>query len=466
MSVDAGTRRRLIVGLLTNWVAKLAGTIIQLVQVPFLLHFWTLAVYGNWLIVISIPSYLSFSNIGFGSVAGNEMTMAEARGDRETSLRVFQSCWWLIVLVMLATFALLAVLLVLVPVATLLNVHAIAPRDTKWIVAFLGASVMLGQLEQLLQSAYRSVGRYAYGALMKSCLSLAAFASLLVPVALGYGPRTAALVFACANMAGTLLLAGMVKRDLPWIQYGWDHARFAEIRRLSPLAFAFMGFPMGNALNLQGTLQAVSYALGPVAVVIFSTARTVSRVALQMVQMVNNTFEPEFSKSFAQRNVALVRTLHRRACQAALLMALLIVAVMVLGGPFLLSHWTHGKVPPSRPLLTVLLTVVVLYSLWSTSSTIMTATNQHKRLASVYVAATAVTVLVTWFAARHFGLYGAAASLLLSEFLMNLYVLPTSLRIAHDTFPAFVRSLFTVPQALHPRALLRRLRRSRPGLES
>ena len=39
--------------------------------------------------------------------------------------------------------------------------------------------------------------------------------------------------------------------------------------------------------------MAVGYALGPTAVVIFSTARTVSRVALQMVQMVNNTFEPE-----------------------------------------------------------------------------------------------------------------------------------------------------------------------------
>ena len=465
MGIDAGTRRRLAVGLFTNWIAKLAGTIIQLVQVPFLLHFWTVAVYGNWLIAISIPSYLSFSNIGFGSVAGNEMTMAESRGDRETALRVFQSCWWLIVLVMLATSALLAVLLVWVPVATLLNVHAISTRDTKWIVGFLSASVLLGQLEQLLQSAYRSVGRYSYGTFLKSCLSLAAFSLMLVPVALGYGPRTAAMVFAAANIGGTVLLAAMVKRDLPWIEFGWEHARFAEIRRLSPLAFAFMGFPMGNALNLQGTLQAVSYAMGPVAVVIFATARTVSRVALQMVQMVNNTFEPEFSKSFGQRNTALLRTLHRRACQAALLIALPIVAALIAGGPFLLSHWTHGKVPPSRPLLSLLLLGVVLYSLWSTSATIVTATNRHKRLALVYVAATGVTVLVTWLAARHFGLYGAAASLLLSEFLMTLYVLPTSLRLAHDTFPAFLRSLLTAPQALHPHALRSRLRRARPALE-
>jgi O-antigen/teichoic acid export membrane protein len=150
----------------------------------------------------------------------------------------------------------------------------------------------------------------------------------------------------------------------------------------------------------------------------------------------------------------------------ALILAFGIVAAMILGGPFFLTHWTQGKVPPSRPLLSILLVVVILYALWSTSSTIMTATNQHKKLAAVYLGATAITVGVTYSAARHYGLYGAAASLLLSELLMNLYVLPATLRIAHDTLPAFFASLLDVPPSFHPQALLRRLRRSRPALES
>jgi O-antigen/teichoic acid export membrane protein len=114
----------------------------------------------------------------------------------------------------------------------------------------------------------------------------------------------------------------------------------------------------------------------------------------------------------------------------------------------------------------MLLAVVILYSLWSTSSTILTATNRHKRLASVYVAATGFTVILTWIMARRFGLYGAAGSLLISEFLMNLYVLPATLKLAQDSFSAFMLSMLTIPPQLHPRALLRRLRRSRPALES
>jgi O-antigen/teichoic acid export membrane protein len=222
-----------------------------------------------------------------------------------------------------------------------------------------------------------------------------------------------------------------------------------------------MGFPIGIALNLQGTLIAVGYALGPIDVAIFASARTVSRVALQMVQMVNATFWPELSLAYGAKNVALTRTLHRRACQLALIIALFVVACMMMAGPYFLHHWTGGHVPPSRPLLAILLLVVVLYSLWSTSSTLAAATNQHQRLAAWYIVATGVTVLFTYLLAVRYGLYGAAGSLMISEVIMNLYVLPASLRIAHDTFPAFMASMVHYPPSLRPGVLLARLRRGK-----
>ena len=464
--MESTTKRRLLLGFLSNWISKLAGTIVQLVQVPVFLHFWSVPLYGEWLIVSSIPSTLSFANVGFGSVAGNEMAMAEAGGNRGAALRSFQSSWWLICGICTATIALGAVVLYLFPVARVLKLTAIGERDSKWVIFYLGVSVLLGQLEQLLQAAYRSIGRYPYGGFVKSCMTLGAFAAMLVPVVLGGGVRAVALVFALANALGTLTLALLVRRDVPWIEYGWRHASWAEIRRITGPAIAFMGFPIGNALNLQGTLMAVGYALGPTSVVVFGTARTVSRVALQMVQMVNATFEPELALSFGAGNIPLVRTLHRRACQLALLVAVIVVAGMITLGPWFLHRWTAGHVPPSRPLLAILLVVVIAYALWSTSSVLITSTNRHQRLAMWYIAGTSMTVCLTYLAARRFGLYGAAWSLLLSEIVMNLYVLPTSLGLAQDHLPAFLVGLTEFPPALRPAFLLARLRRSRPGLES
>ncbi len=464
--MDSSTKRRLMLGFIVNWVGKLASTVIQLVQVPVFLHFWSVPLYGEWMIVNSIPAYLSFSNVGFGSVAGNEMTMMVAREDRDSALRVFQSCWWLIALICTATIILLSGGLYYLPAARLLKLSTLGETDTKWIIFYLGVSVLLGQLEQLLQSAYRCVGRYPFGTFIKSLLSLGAFACMIVAVILGAGARTTALVFASANIAGTILLCFLVRRDIPWIRFGWQYASFDEIRKLARPAIAFMGFPLGNALNLQGTLLAVGYAMGPTAVVVFGTARTVSRVALQMVQMVNTTFEPEMSIAFGARNYALTRTLLRRAVQLALFVAVSIVFVMLSFGPWFLTHWTGGHVPPSRPLLAILLLVVLFYALWSTSATLMTSTNQHQRLATYFIFGTSISCVLCYFFARAYGLYGAAASLLIAETVMNFYVVPACLHIAHDTMPAFLASMLHIPHTLHPRTLLARIKRSRPGLES
>jgi len=90
----------------------------------------------------------------------------------------------------------------------------------------------------------------------------------------------------------------------------------------------------------------------------------------------------------------------------------------------------------------------------------------HERLALWYVTATAVTVGFTYVLARLYGLYGAAASLILSEIIMNLYVLPNSLRLSRDSFPAFLASMGHYPLSLRPGVLLARLRRSKPRLEA
>ncbi len=458
--MDNATRKRLTLGFISNWISRAAGALIQLVQVPVFLHFWSKPVYGEWLIVTSVPAWLSLSNIGFGSVASNDMTMLMGRDDKQSALRVFQSCWWFIALVCAGTMLVFSLVLVFLPVASWLNISAISASDTRWMLFALGLAVLFGQLEQLMGAAFTCVGKYPFGQLVRSCITLATFVAMIVPVMLGHGPKAAAISYALSNIVGTLVFGIMARRDVPWIRFGWRYARWAEIQRMTRPAFAFMAFPLGQALNLQGTLLAVGYALGPNDVVVFGTARTVSRVALQMVQLVNQTFWPELGAAFGAGKIELVRTLHRRACQMALLIGMTLIAFMATVGPWFLTHWTLHKLPPSPGLLFVLMVSVFFYAGWSTSSTLLQAINKHQTLAGYYIFGTGLTVVVTYLAARYSGLMAAAASLILSDLIMNMYVLPASLKLAHDTWSGFLGAMFEYPQALRPARLWRRIRRT------
>src|SRR5579875_3326804 len=209
--MDQGTRRRLVLGFVSNWISRLAGTIIQLVQVPVFLHFWSVTLYGDWLVVNAIPSYLSFSNIGFGSVAGNEMTMLMGRKDQQAALRVFQSCWWLIVLLCTCAMVFFAVALYFLPVAHWLHLNQMSQSDAKWVIFFLGLAVLFSQLEQLIGAAYTCIGRYPYGTFVKSMIVLVAFICTVIPVILGYGVRATALTLSSVNALGTLFFCILMR---------------------------------------------------------------------------------------------------------------------------------------------------------------------------------------------------------------------------------------------------------------
>jgi len=116
----------------------------QLVGVPIFLHFWSVPLYGNWIVLSAIPSYLSFSSVGFGSVAGNEMTMRVARADRAGALRVFQSCWWLIAGLCAGILLLMSGALLFVPAARVLRLTEISEVDTRWILFYLEAVMNFG----------------------------------------------------------------------------------------------------------------------------------------------------------------------------------------------------------------------------------------------------------------------------------------------------------------------------------
>jgi len=55
----------------------------------------------------------------------------------------------------------------------------------------------------------------------------------------------------------------------------------------------------------------VATMLGPTSVVVFSTVRTLTRLGLQAMEMINSTVWPEISVAYGADDRSLVRKLHR-----------------------------------------------------------------------------------------------------------------------------------------------------------
>ena len=234
-----------------------------------------------------------------------------------------------------------------------------------------------------------------------------------------------------------------LKREVPWIRFGIRHAQWAVIRRLTGPAISFMSFPLVNALNLQGILVVIGYVMGPIAVVTFNTARTISRSAAQGMNLINNSIWPEVSAAFGIGAMDVARMLHRRACQISLLLCLSITVGVAFLGDWIWKIWTVGKVPTDPVLLNIMLLQMVVSAFWFTSSVVPMAINQHQRMARAMLTATCLALVLAWVLMHvpSLGLRGAAIALVAGDLFTAVYVLRESLRLLDDNLGDFTRSM-------------------------
>ena len=453
-------QRRLAAGFGVNIFSRGVGTLIQVLSVPIFLRHWGAPLYGEWILLNSVPSYFALSDVGFGSTAGNEMTMlmAAERPSKEreaAALDVFQSVLALTTVISATLGAVFMALVWFLPFQRWLHTYSLSTHDTKLVILLLTLSTLLSMQESLYQAAFRCVAKYVYGTFLKSLILLLSFLGVSGTVLFGGSVVLTAEVYFAVNAVGTLLLWIALRREVPWIRFGIAHARWSTLQRLLGPSVSFMAFPVGQSLNLGGMVLVVGHVLGPVAVVVFSTARTVSRTAVQFMMMISNTIWPEMSIAVGAQDWPLARSIHRRACQISIGCGVAIAVVMVAVGPWIWKHWTLHTLPTDTVLLDMMLLLVVFSSLWLTSSTVMLATNQHQAITAIYLTVTTLTLAAAWPLSRHYGLRGAAAALIVCEMVLAMTVLRASLRFLGDTFAEFAKSLFSVPKLSKGRKMTR-----------
>jgi O-antigen/teichoic acid export membrane protein len=236
-----------------------------------------------------------------------------------------------------------------------------------------------------------------------------------------------------------------LRRKNPWLSLGLKHARPDRIRQLAAPALGFMALPLGNAVGIQGFTLLIGFLSGPIAVTVFSTMRTLTRVNFQLTAVLAWAIWPELSAAFGAGNLALARMLHRRAYQAGVAFSAVITVFLWFAGPWIYRAWIRHAVSFDTTCFHILLLVAFANSLWFTSSVVPMSTNAHHRLTTAFAAASLGSVAAGWWLIPTMGIAGAPCALLLIELLMISLVLRTSLGQLHETFGDFAGGLFRFP---------------------
>ncbi|SPE32320.1 conserved membrane hypothetical protein [Candidatus Sulfotelmatomonas gaucii] len=440
-----GLKNRLFHAIGATSIGPVVTAIIQIVSVPVFLHFWGAKLYGEWLVLSAIPIYLGLTDFGFGPVAANDMTMLVARGEKSAAVDVFQSTWVLTTGVSASIGLCFAIALWALPIERWLKITLLSGGQVSAILCVLCIYILLDMQWTVIEAGFRCDGNYALGVVLGNIARFCTNASSLIAVALYASPLVVAITLVSVRLLGNWSCQVVLLRKSPWLHYGYRRAQVGVIRKLFRPAIAYMAFPAGNAFNFQGMTVVVGAALGPIAVVMFSTLRTLTRFVYQAANTIGIGIWPELSAAFGSGNRLLARNIHRCACQASLGLSAAAALFLAIFGDAIYGRWTHHKVAMDHHLFHLLLIEVLANSFWFTSAIVSIACNRHEKQAIVYLAATALSLPAAFALMTRFGLTGAGISLLLVDLCMIGYVLNHSLALLHDSLSEFVCALLRAP---------------------
>ena len=180
----------------------------------------------------------------------------------------------------------------------------------------------------------------------------------------------------------------------------------------------------------------VAAMLGPIAVVTFSTLRTLTRLTLQLVATISYAAEVEFAAMDLDTIQGQLSDLYSQTMRLSLWVSAIAMFGVAIVGPFFLKIWTHRQVAMNYPLFGWLLATVLSQTVWHGALAVLKARNLHMRLALAQVLAAGGSLLLT---AVLLPVWGDSAAAGLALLVFDIALMIETLRNV-DRLPSTYRS--------------------------
>lgn len=440
---------RIIKGIKAHGFTQLSQLVIRVLEVPLFLSVWTSSQYGQWLVMISVPTYLALADGGFATAAGRDMTMRLARGDTQGARSVFQSISLLLLILSGTMLIIWALLLDYFPIVSWLMPHDIPGTEATKTLFILMAYVAVIFQSSLLYGCYCAAGRYGDGALFIAFIQIAEFIGISIALICGGGTGLLAMAMIAVRLTGTFLMFADLRRTSEWVRPGITYAKMIHVKNLLGPSLGALTMPVSSALNLQGIRIIISVALGASFVAVFSAIRTMTRALIQPATIISKVAEPELAMAFGSGNRDLSGKIFLRSCQISIWMSLVCGMVSVVSGKYLFEKWTNHAFEFKWEAYVLLLMGAILNCIWSTLAQAAYATNRTRSiaLATFLIYGIGGILLSALFVVR-LGITWVCASLLIVECLMLVLILPLMLRLVDQSLLHWVEVVRVFPAAI------------------
>lgn len=390
----------------------------QLLLVPFFIMHWGLDYYGDWISLTILPSFLALANLGFGTATGNSFVLKYSGNDKKgaastvkTGLHVMH---YGIIFILILCFIFLN-LLDYFSVFSNLELNA---QDAKLAVFFMFVAAVLDFYLSIFECFFRVAYKAHLGILLKAISTYIKVLLCICVLYLGAKAFEFAITVFLITLITNIIYIYLSIKVLNFKEYKASVYDKNQALFLFKKGFGYFLSPLWQAIYFQGTTLVIRIVLGPSAVVLFNTLRTLINSSSQFFSIVVNAIYPEYQLLIAKNDQKTSNKLYSYLLFVNVILSFIMMLGFLLFGNLFYNWWTNNLINVPSIIWFLMIIRIFFYALWYSNSFVFEARNMPYYLTVTGLIVSILSVGVTWVSSIFWGVAGGAVGILFFDILM------------------------------------------------
>ncbi|MXP26628.1 hypothetical protein GRI39_11335 [Altererythrobacter indicus] len=435
---------RMMRGILGQMSGRAMIAVYQLAIIPLMIANWGLSLYGEWLILTGLATYLAVSGQGLTTASAMKLIRCIKRGDSDAAQGIIHgSVATLIVVGALFTVMLLG-LLYFTNWANILSLHVMGKREIIGVAAAAALQIIVISLRNIPMAISHAAGDYGRPALCSSMMRLLEFSGSAVMLLAKVNPLELACWIAVITLLDYAVQMRLACAQSPDLELRPGFHEWHNLRDLLGPTFGNLGVACAiNGIGVQGFRLATAALLGSADVAALAVYTALLRLSEHCANMVLPIIQLELARQAeGQEGKDTAIAMIGLSVLCGLMIAAGWLACLLMVGPQLLSWWTSGEVVYDPVLLIVLGAAAIFVQLGRPSLTYLIARNLVALAGCVMMASWSLALAIAFPLAQLWGLHGVAfamvsgelAALIACSYLAGRYLIGNPLHYAAIIF--------------------------------
>jgi len=416
---------RLLLGMSANLIGQLINLAQRLLLVPLFISAWGVNTYSDWLQLTSLAAYFTLLDMGGQIYIINRLTQVFAVRDIHKFREYLHTGMLIFLLLPGIAVALFAAAMLVFPPSSFLVLSAIESSAATGVIIFVALQFALSLSQGLILGVYRASQMAPLGFMLGNLVLALQLVVLASGLLWGARPLLLSLLQILPNVAVIAYCIFDIGRRFPDFQITrFSAARIATARAVIRPSLNFFSIAAAQALASQTMILLVGSLLGSMALVLFSTQRTMANLMRQLLSFVVNSAWPDLTSLDALGAHGRLAHLFRWVLRTTLLGAAAAGLILHFFGAWIFRKWIGHSLVYDASLMDLFLLYVFILVFWSACANLLMAVNRHQALSIVVVCTSAISVASAWIGAILAGLHGMAMAIVLNDLLLNSWVIP------------------------------------------